>query len=99
MYNFTYSNNNNNINMRKKEIKDQFNTLINAYERKIKELEDKIALMRIEHNRLYSDQAAILAFERMYPTITLPSGKQINVEFLNEEQLEYLESLGNYKQK
>lgn len=35
----------------------------------------------------------MLALERLYPTITLPSGKQINVKYLNEEQLEYLESL------
>lgn len=87
--------------MRKKEeeyIKKQFNALITAYEKKIEILEDKIVLIKMEYNRLYSEQASMLALERLYPTITLPSGKQINVKYLNEEQLEYLESLTTKKQ-
>lgn len=88
--------------MRKDEeeyIKNEFNTLINSYEKEIKKLKDRMALINLEHNRQYNLLMGKLAFERQNPIIYLPSGKQLNAAFLNDEQLEYLESLMNTKQK
>lgn len=88
--------------MRKDEeeyIKNEFNALINSYEKEIKKLKDRIALMNLEHSRQYNLLMGKLVFERQNPIIYLPSGKQLNAAFLNDEQLEYLESLMNNKQK
>ncbi len=88
--------------MRKDEeeyIKNEFNTLINSYEKEIKKLKDRMALINLEHNRQYNLLMGKLVFERQNPIIYLPSGKQLNAAFLNDEQLEYLESLMNTKQK
>lgn len=84
--------------MRKDEekyIKNEFNSLINSYEKEIKKLKDRMALVNLEHSRQYNLLMSRLAFERKNPII----GKQLNAAFLNDEQLEYLESLMNNKQK
>jgi len=88
--------------MRKDEEKyiiSQFNNLINAYEKKIEDLENRIFLIKSEYNRQYNLLMNKLIHEKKNPTIYLPSGNQLNAAFLNEEQLEYLESLMNNKQK
>lgn len=64
--------------MRKDEeeyIKNEFNALINSYEKEIKKLKDRIALMNLEHSRQYNLLMGKLVFERQNPIIYLPSGK------------------------